>query len=140
MENSFYEITESINNLTSENYISTITAISKFKDMDIKKELYETFIEKIKEMIINNEYESDLELENEIITIYNDLISLDPFVEGVLKEKEFNFYSLKKESENISEFERINKKITILGNEYSLILTKQYLIDELTKILDQTNN
>ena len=44
MERFFYEIIENINNLTAENYNSTVNAIKNVKENDIKKELYEIFI------------------------------------------------------------------------------------------------
>lgn len=107
----FEEIMHNINNLTIDNYEETVKSMVRHINDEERNELYNAFITEIKYNLVNNEIYNDKELLQENIeTIKNDLIELDPSIENVLIENNFNLESIYEERNSIYNNENITEK------------------------------
>lgn len=107
----FEEIMHDINNLTIDNYEETVKSMVRHINDEERNELYNAFITEIKYNLINNEIYNDEELLRENIeTIKNDLIELDPSIENILIENNFNLESIYEERNSIYNSEDITEK------------------------------
>ena len=107
----FEEIMQNITNLTSDNYEETVKSMILHFDEDERIELYDAFIKEMKYNLINNEIYNNEELLSENIgTITNDLVDLDPFFVNILIENNFNLESIKDERKMIHDEKKLTEE------------------------------